>query len=185
MLLALIVATVLASIASSGPPANARGDFPPFVMTIEDWREVRIAYADGRTLGGTSVARLQYESRRNWTMTKVSDEVPNTGPPVPDVFACRGGRYGHVDQNGDFVAGGRSASEAVCPAPDRWIRYGIAENYHWAKELADGFVTYTDPGERVVFELRTGLPIVYEAGQSSGVVKHRRTYRVEWIASRR
>lgn len=184
MLLGLLVATVLASIASSGPPASTRGDFPSFVMTIDDWREVRIAYADGRTLGGTAVARLQYESRRSWTMTKMSDEVPNTGPPVPDVFACRDGRYGHVDQNGVFFVGGQTGAEAVCPSPDRWIQYGLAESYPWAKEIADGFVTYTDPGERVVFELRTGLPIVYEAGLSSGVVKHRRTYRLQWIGSR-
>lgn len=184
MLLALMLATLLASIASEPAPAAARGDFPPFVMTIAYWDEVQIRYADGRTAGGTQISRLEYLSRSDWTITHLTNEVP-AGPVPPDSYACRGARYGHLAQNGVFTAGGRTGSERICPAPDRWISHGVAEHWHWAKEVADGSVTYTDPGERVVFDLRTGLPTLYEAGTRLGGVKHRRTYRLDWIASGR
>lgn len=42
-----------------------------------------------------------------------------------------------------------------------------------------GQVTYTDPGERIVFDLRTGLPVVYEAGLTTGPAKVRETYLLE------
>ena len=62
---------------------------------------------------------------------------------------------------------------------NRWIHPGLACCYRWKKEIADGRLTYTDPGERVVFDLGTGLPLLYEAGKVDGAVGQRTIYRVE------
>ncbi|HYU82205.1 MAG TPA: hypothetical protein VFA31_05630, partial [Candidatus Polarisedimenticolia bacterium] len=44
-------------------PLLPRPDFPPFVLTMEQFDKVRVAYSDGRTLGGTSVYRIEYHRR--------------------------------------------------------------------------------------------------------------------------
>ena len=67
----------------------------------------------------------------------------------------------------------------MCNGVGRWIHYGIASSFPWKREVADGRVTYTDPGERVVFDIATGLPLLYEAGLTTGSVGHREVFRVE------
>lgn len=156
-------------------PLLPRPDFRPFVMTIEQWDKVRVAYSDGRTIGGTAVYRVDYHRRDDWTWTLVSDEV---GSPEPGQgVACRDGTYGQLDARGKFTA--TETHSDNCNGIGRWIHYGIASSYPWKKEVADGQVTYTDPGERVVFDLATGLPLLYEAGLSTGSVGHREVFRVE------
>jgi hypothetical protein len=58
----------------------------------------------------------------------------------------------------------------MCNGVGRWIHYGIASSFPWKREVAAGLVTYTDPGERVEFDLATGLPLLYEAGLTTGSV---------------
>lgn len=147
-------------------------------MTIEQWDRVRVSYSDGRTIEGTSVYRLDYHRRDDWTWTLVSDHVVGMTPPEPGQgHACRNGTYGRLDARGNFTP--ESTDPAMCNGVGRWIHYGIASSYPWKKEVADGRVTYTDPGERVVFDLATGLPLLYEAGPITGPVGHREVFRVE------
>ena len=152
-----------------------RPDFPAFVMTIEQWDRVRVAYSDGRTVGGTSVYRVDYHRRDDWTWTLVRDEVASLEPGQG--VACRNGTYGQLDAAGTFTA--TSTDPAMCNGVGRWIHYGIASSFPWKREVADGLVTYTDPGERVVFDFATGLPLLYEAGLTTGSVGHREVFRVE------
>jgi len=67
----------------------------------------------------------------------------------------------------------------MCTSLDRWIHYGIAWSFPWKKEVGNGTITYTDPGERVVFDANSGLPLVYEAGLTTRAVRYRVTYHVE------
>lgn len=156
-------------------PWATRPDFPPFVMTIEEWDSVRVGYADGRTIGGTAVYRLEYHRRDDWSLMLVSDDAVPQEPGQG--WACRNGTYGHLDPRGTFTA--TSTDPAMCNGVGRWIHYGIARLYPWAKEIADGHVTYTNSGERLVFDLASGLPVLYEAGPPTGPVGHRTTFRVE------
>lgn len=151
-----------------------RPDFPAFVMTIEEWDAVRVGYADGRTAGGTAVYRLEYHRRDDWTLTLVRDDVVPQEPGQG--YACRDGTYGHLDARGRFT--GTSTEPAMCNGVGRWIHYGIAWSYPWKKDVAGGLVTYADPGELVVFDLATGLPLLYEAGPVGGAVGHRTVFRV-------
>src|SRR6266545_8290730 len=154
-------------------PSSAR-DFPPFLMTIEEWNSARVGYADGRTLGGTAVYRLEYHRRDDWTLTLVSDDVV---PQVPGQgSACRKGTYGHLDAQGRFTV--TSTDPAMCNGVGRWVHYGVARSYAWEKEVRGDVVIYTDPGERVVFDLATGLPLLYEAGPVGGPVGSRDVYRL-------
>ena len=152
-----------------------RPDFPAFVMTIEQWDKVRVAYSDGRTIGGMSVYRVEYHRRDDWTWTLVKDEVAPAEPGQG--VACRNGTYGQLDAAGNFTA--TSTDPAMCNGVGRWIHYGIASFFPWKREVADRLVTYTDPGERVVFDLASGLPLLYEAGLTTGSVGHREVFRVE------
>jgi hypothetical protein len=154
-----------------------RPDFPPFVMTIEQWDKVRVAYSDGRTVGGTSLYRVEYHHRDDWTWTLLKDEVAPEEPGGG--VACRNGTYGHLDGRGNFAAS--STDPAMCNGVGRWIHYGIASSLPspWTKQAADGRVTYTLTGERVVFDIATGLPLLYEAGLTTGSVGHREVFRVE------
>ena len=151
-----------------------RADFSPFVMTIEQWDSNR-GYRDGRTIQGTAVYRLEYQRRDDWTLTLLTDEVVPYEPGQG--MACRSGTYGSIDARGAFTA--LSKDSELCNGVGRWIHYGIASSYPWKKEVAGGLVTYTDPGERVVFDLATGLPRLYEAGLTTGAVGHREVFRVE------
>jgi hypothetical protein len=155
-----------------------RPDFPPFVMSIEQWDKVRVGYSDGRTIGGTSVWRLDYHRRDDWTWTLVSDEVAPQDPGGHG-SACRNGSYGYVEAGGNFTP--TSTDPAMCNGVGRWIHYGVASSLPspWKKEVADRTVTYTLTGERVVFDLTTGLPLLYEAGPTTGPVGHRDVFRVE------
>jgi hypothetical protein len=156
-------------------PRLPRPDFPAFVMTIEQWDKVRVGYSDGRTVGGTAVYRVEYHHRDDWTWTLVKDEVAPREPG--EGVACRNGTYGHLDPRGNFEP--QSTDPAMCNGVGRWIHYGIASSFPWKKEIAGGLVTYTDPGERVVFDLATGLPLLYEAGLTTGSVGHREVFHVE------
>ena len=158
---------------------SALGDFPPFVMTIEEWNADRGRTVDGATITGTYVYRVEYHDRSNWTRSLTADIAP--GAPTRLILgqgnACRAGTYGQVDIHGVFHA--TSTDPLMCTSLDRWIHYGIAWSYPWAKQVGDGTITYTDPGERVVFDPSTGLPLVYEAGLTTGNATYRVTYRVE------
>ncbi len=160
--------------------SSLRGDLAPFAMTITGWSFARAGgFSDDRpTLSGTSVYRLEYSSRENWTLTLVSDEVGGSpGVQTPDAYACRRGLYGHLDSSGGFHL---SKSPTPCPGASRWIAYGMASAVPWEKSVSDGVVTYTHTGERVSFDLKSGLPILYEGGlNAGGAAKERITFVVE------
>jgi hypothetical protein len=159
-------------------PLLPRPDFPPFVMTMEQWDKVRVAYSDGRNVGGTAVYRIEYHRRDDWTWTLVRDEIAPQDPGGHG-YACRSGTYGYVEAGGKFTA--TETHSDNCNGVGRWIHYGIASSLPspWTKEVADGRVTYTLTGERIVFDLTTGLPLIYEAGLTTGSVGHREVFRVE------
>ena len=154
-----------------------RPDFPAFVMTIEQWDSDR-GYRDGRYLAGTSVYRVEYHRRDDWSWTLVTDEV-SPQDPGGHGYACHNGTYGYVEAGGKFTA--TETHSDNCNGVGRWIHYGIASSLPspWTKEVAGGRVTYTLTGEQVVFDLATGLPLLYEAGLSTGSVGHREVFRVE------
>jgi hypothetical protein len=158
--------------------SSTRGDFAPFMMTITGWSSARMGFSDGRVVAGTSVHHLEYKSRENWTLTLVSDEIGGSpGVQTPDAYACRHGLYGHLDSSGGFHVSNRPTP---CPGPSRWIGYGMASSVPWERSVADGIVTYTNTGERVSFDLNSGLPILYEGGLSArGTAKERSTFVVE------
>jgi hypothetical protein len=155
------------------------GDFAPFVMTITGWSSARVGFSDGRTLPGTSVSRLDYRDRDNWTITLVSDDIVGwSGAQTPDAHACWRGVYGHVDLSSGALNSGQWTGP--CPAPNRWIGYGIAWAVPWDKTISKGVITYTSTGERVAFDMRTGMPLEYEAGISPFANGHTlMTYKVE------
>jgi hypothetical protein len=147
-------------------------DLPPFVMTITRSDSQRVGFGDGRTLGGTSIYRLEYHDRNNWSLVLTSDVIPGgTGAEAGQGVACRDGAYGHIVSDGSFSVGERSPGGCHY-APDRWIGYGIATGMRWDKTIVGNVVTYEDYGERVSFDRRTGLPITYEAGLSPGALGH-------------
>ena len=158
-------------------PLLPRPDFPPFVMTIEQWDNVR-GYRDGRYVGGTAVYRIEYHHRDDWTWILVTDEVA-PGDLGGHGYACRNGTYGYVEVGGKFTA--TETHSDNCNGVGRWIHYGIASSLPspWTKEVADSRVTYTLTGERLVFDLTTGLPLLYEAGLTTGAVGHREVFRIE------
>ena len=141
-------------------PLVPRPDFSPFVMTIEQWDKVRVAYSDGRTIGGTSVYRVDYHRRDDWNWILVTDEVAPQDPGGHG-YACHNGTYGYVEAGGMFTA--TETHSDNCNGVGRWIHYGIATSLPspWTKEVADGRVTYTLTGERVVFGVANGLPLLY------------------------
>ena len=151
-------------------------DFAPFVMTIEDWTSAKMGFSDGRVIEGTTIHRLDYRSRDEWTLTLVSETPVAPRPPQPVGYACRSGTYGHITTDGMFAA--QSTDPRMCSGVGRWIHYGIAWSYPWKKEIDGEHITYTDPGERVVFDRVTGLPLLYEAGLTRGYVGQRTVFRV-------
>ena len=162
-------------------PTPAVRDFPPFLMTIEEWDAVRIGYSDGRTIGGTAVYRLEYHRRDHWNLSLVSDDLGSMAPGQGN--ACRDGAYGQLDPAGTFRV--TSTDPAFCNGVGRWVHYGIAWRYPWKRESANGRIAYTDPGERVDFDIESGLPLLYETGPVEGAVAHRTVYRVDrWLGPR-
>lgn len=177
MVARVILATVLVALVFIPDLSGQRGDFRPFLMTIEFWNAEAIGLSDGTRLPRTEIYRLEYWDRRNWSMTRIDD------PEYVDRFVegrrCRAGRYHQYDARVGWVW--MSDDPGFCNGVGRWIHWGIAWTYPWAREDGPqpGQVTYTDPGERVVFDLRTGLPVVYEAGLTTGAAKVRETFRLE------
>jgi hypothetical protein len=161
------------------PSQVLAGDFQPFLMTIQEWDSARVTYPDGRTVDGTSVYRLEYRRSNEWVLTLVRDELGALAAGQGN--ACRDGAYGSIDPVGTFRE--TSRDPGFCNGVPRWVHSAMACCYSWPRTVADGLVTYTSPGERVVFDLRTRLPLVYEAGPVGGAPVHRTTYRWErWLA---
>lgn len=177
--LAALVACATAIVALQVLPWH-RGDFAPFVMTITEWDTQRVGLSDGRTLAGTSVYRLEYHDRSNWTYILISDEVPGWGiVQIPGQgYACRDGAYGSIDPSGAFQV--RDRGSHLCDGIGRWIAYGMASSLRWNRTISGNLVTYTTYGERVSFDRKTGLPTRYEAGLSPGAIgRHVTTFDVE------
>lgn len=153
--------------------AGNRGDFRPFFMTIEVWNAEAVRLADGTRLPRTDLFRLEYWDRRNWTLTQLEAER------IVDGSSCRSGDTYRYDLREGWTY--RTSDPTFCNGVGRWIHWGIAWSYPWAREDGPepGQVTYSDPGERIVFDIRTGLPVVYEAGLTTGSAKSRETYRLE------
>ena len=161
------------------PSHGLAPDFRAFVMTIDEWDSARVTYPDGRTTGGTSVYRLEYHRGDEWTLTLVSDELGAMAPGQGN--ACRDGAYGSIDPAGAFRETSRDPGS--CNGVPRWVHSGMACCYSWPKTVANGLVTYASPGERVVFDMETRLPLVYEAGPVDGAIGHRTTFHWErWLA---
>ena len=175
-----VIAAVVALVQLAPRVATAfRPDFPPFVMTIEEWNSVRVRYSDGRAVSGTYVYRLEYRSRDDWSLILVSDDLAPVAV-APEGYGCRHGTYGQFNTHGDFT--GSNTEVGMCNGVGRWIHYGIATAYPWTKEVRDGMVIYTDPGERVVFDSATGLPELYEAGLTTGAARYRMVFRIDrWL----
>jgi len=176
--LSTLIVLALAIAAVQLLPPLFRPDFPAFVMTIEQWDKVRVAYSDGRTIGGIAVYRVAYHHRDDWTWILVTDEV-SPQDPGGHGYECHNGIYGYVEAGGKFTA--TEAHSDNCNGVGRWIHYGIASSLPppWTRAVADGRVTYTLTGERVVFDLSSGLPLLYEAGLATGAVGHREMFSVE------
>ena len=172
--LAAIVAIAVGVVAVQALPWPRR-DFPPFVMTIETWDDVRVRHADGTHVGGTSVWRLEYRRRDDWRVTLVSDSLSQMEQGYGQ--ECAGGTYRHFDVRGKLS--GVTNEPGMCNGVARWIHYGMAWHYPWDREVTGDRVIYTDPGERVAFDLTTGLPLLYEAGRIDGAIGHRTVFRLE------
>jgi hypothetical protein len=176
-----LVALVVALGAITAAQLWPRPDLAPFVMTITRVNSQRVGFSDGTRLGGTSVERLEYRDRNNWSVVLVSDVIPGwTGASPGQGAACRDGAYGHISTEGAFTITEPSVVDGCHNVPDRWIGYGIATRMPWAKTISGNVITFEDYGERVSFDARTGLPIKYEAGLSPNAIGHLVvTYQVE------
>lgn len=170
-LLPFMAAIALAGAVSSRP--IGAGDFPPFVMRIEIWDAVREQHSDGRTRGGTAIYRLNYQRKDEWTLRLVSDDL---GAAPGQGTACQSGTYAQITPDGAFHTDSRHSN---CSGPVRWVWYGVAWHYGWPREVTGDLITYTDPGERVVFHRLSGLPLLYEAGPAGGPVGERIVFKVE------
>jgi hypothetical protein len=137
-------------------------DFRPFTMTIEMYQllpEGSSAVLSGRV-------ELRYQNRANWQIHNANDEY---------IYACEDGMYGHFERSGAFVI--TSPGYAYpCPAPARWIGYGIAWALPWDKTIEADHISYTNTGERVVFDRNTCLPLLYEVGPIGGAAVQRTVY---------
>lgn len=152
----LVTSAVLAA-AVAAVQLMPPNDFAPFTMRID-------VYALAPGYSGT--AELRYLDRANWQIRDPSDEY---------IYACNDGLYGHFERTGAFVITDPGHAYP-CPGPNRWIAYGMARAVPWEKSVAGDVVTYTNTGERVAFDLKTGLPLVYETGPSGGPATQRTIY---------
>ena len=150
-------------------------DFPPFVMTIVDWTSQR-GYVNGTYTEGSYTYRLEYQARDDWTMTVVGD---STIAGIPDLGGsrCDHGTYETFDARGHVT--GQLREPPGCNGVGRWIHRGLAEHWGWPRIVQDGRAIYTLDGERVVFDLTTGLPVLYEAGLSGASVGTWTVFRLE------
>ena len=152
--LTLAVLLLVIGVAESLLPAN---DFAPFTMRIE-------------TSGPESragVAELHYTNRSNWSLHDPDDEY---------IYACNDGLYGHFDAAGVFTTSGGIADAIRCPGANRWIAYGSASAMPWPKTVSGDAITYTNGNERVVFDRKTGFPLVYEAKRPDSSVGYRMVF---------
>lgn len=188
---ALLAVALLAGLAPTAGPGPH--DFPPFVMTIEVWRAAAVGLADGRRIAGMETYRLEYRYGDDWTQTMTSASLAAAIDPrtetmisarVGSTAECRQGDYRSFDALTKWRTVGREPG--MCNGVGRWIHYGIAWSSHWAERgwtrhegPARGQVTYEHQGERVTFDLHTGLPVLYEAGLNRGAVGERELYRLE------
>jgi hypothetical protein len=116
----------------------------------------------------TGRAELRYQNRSNWQIHYPTDEY---------IYACRYGLYGHYERSGGFVI--TSPRDAYpCPGPNRWIGYGIAWAVPWHRTTEGDRITYTNGGERVVFDRNTGFPLLYEVGPTGAAAVQRTVYRL-------
>jgi hypothetical protein len=132
-------------------------DFRPFTMTIETYR----LQPQGSSVVLSGRVELRYENRANWQIHNPNDEY---------VYACHDGMYGHYERSGAFVIT-RPRDAYPCPGPGRWIGYGIAWAMPWDRATEGDRITYTNAGERVVFDRNTGFPLLYEVGPIGGPVE--------------
>ena len=88
--LSTLVVLALAIAAVQSLPRLFRPDFPAFVMSIEQWDKVRVAYSDGRTIGGIAVYRVAYHHRDDWTWILVTDEVSPQDPGATGTHVTTG-----------------------------------------------------------------------------------------------
>jgi hypothetical protein len=137
-------------------------DFRSFTMEIETYRR----QPEGSFGVPLTRAELRYQNRSNWQLHNANDEY---------IYACRDGMYGHYERSGAFVI--TSPGDAYpCPAPVRWIYYGTAWGVPWARTIDGDHITYTNTGERVIFDRNTGLPLLYEAGPMGAPAVERTVY---------
>ncbi len=149
-------------------------------MTIEEWTRARVSFSDGRTLDGTYTLRLEYERSNDWKLTLTGDDLGDG--LVGEVYQCVNGTYSAFDKRGNVSA--RSDEPWRCNGVGRWIHYGFAQHIPWARTVSGNEVTYTSEGERAVFDLVTGLPVLYEATSSrTGVVGQRTIFHLERYGS--
>ena len=151
------------------------GDFRPFVMTIEAWNSARVMNADGGTLPGTSTYWLEYRRYDTWKMTLIDDDISRD--QIGEAWECDRGMFMTLDPRGRMTTWSNDSGN--CNGVARWIHYGIAQWCPWQRTVENGRAICTDGAERVVVDLATGLPVLYEAGLSRGSVGERTTFRVE------
>lgn len=150
-------------------------DFKPFVMTIAAWNSERIGYSDGTKAVGTSTYRLEYRTRKDWKMTLIADDI--SADQVGESWVCDKGDFFTFDPHGRMTT--QAANSVNCNGVSRWIGFGMAQWCPWQRTVEDGQATCTDGSELVTFDLATGLPLLYEAGRSRGIVGERTVFHLE------
>lgn len=150
-------------------------DFKPFVMTIEAWNSGRVGRPDGTSIAGTSTYRLTYATRKDWNMTLIADDI--SADQVGESWVCDKGDFFTFDPRGRMTT--QAANSENCNGVARWIHYGIAQWCPWQRTLEDGRATCTDGAELITVDLATGLPELYEAGLTRGVVAERMVFKLE------
>ena len=160
---AILIVAASCGAGSSAPAA----DFPPFVMTFEAWSPQRMSFSDGRPpVAGTERYRLDYRAGGDWDLVLFADSVvPARNGTRTE---CRGDTSTTWDAEKRYSR--VSTDPGTCRVVNRWIGHGLATGVPWAKTAgpARGQVTYRNGSERVVYDIVTGLPLLYEAGDPVG-----------------
>jgi hypothetical protein len=159
-----VVAVALLGAAITLVQRLPQSDFRPFTMTIEAYS----LQPEGSSGIFTGRVELRYQNRSNWQIHNANDEY---------IYACRYGLYGHYERSGAFVIS--SPEDAYpCPGPARWISYGIAWAMPWERTTEGDRITYTNGGERVIFDRNSGFPLLYEVGPTGAAAVQRTVYKV-------
>jgi hypothetical protein len=165
---ALLSVAVLCTALAVPRDAPRAQDLPPFVMLIDEWNAETLGTPDGRTFEGRWISRLDYHDRSNWTQEVIA--VFGAARGLGSTFRCDAGWYSAYEA----VTGSSpppTFESGMCNGVGRWIRYGIVwSSFSWGRRDGPlpGQVTYEDRGERIVFDLKTGLPVRYDAGLTRG-----------------